>query len=151
VGVKVTPGPVAQAAERSLIEAVLVRTSEELREVRAASAGWRTALAAMLGLVTTVSLVKGRDSVAGLGLTVRIVVGCLLLTAVITASVGAFVASRSAFGMPKEEDVPARLDELIRVERARVRRAVRDLRIAIVLTFLTLALIVAAVGLFWYG
>ncbi|MET8852415.1 hypothetical protein [Amycolatopsis sp. NPDC004625] len=140
-----------QPADRLLFEAVRARKAEELREVRAAAANWRTALAAMLGLVATVALVKGRDSVAGLGLTIRIVVGCILLTAVITAAVGAFVASRSAFGLPKEEEVPARLSDLVVVEQARIRRAVRDLRAAIALTFVTLALIVAAVGLVWYG
>ncbi len=74
-----------------------------------------------------------------------------LLGAVVSAALGAFLSSRSAFGLPKEEDVPRTVTELIAAERERVRRAVRDLRAAVVLTFVTLALIVASVGVAWYA
>jgi hypothetical protein len=151
MAVRVTPGPATPPEERLLYEAVRARTAEELREIRAVAANWRTALAAMLALVTTVSVVRGRDATVGLSSTVRIVVGGLLLAAVITASVGAFLSARSSFGMPREEPVPSRLGDLLAVERARVRVAVRDLRAAIVMTFITLALIVTSVATVWYA
>lgn len=134
-----------------LFEAVRARLADELREVRSVAANWRAALAAMLALVATVSVVRGRDSVAGIGAVPRILVGVLLLAAVVSAALGAFLSSRSAFGLPKEEDAPRDVTELIAAERARVRRAVRDLRAAIVLTFVTLLLIVASVGVAWYA
>lgn len=151
MSVRVTPGPSVLPEDVALYEAVRLRTAEELREIRAVAAGWRTALAAMLALVTTVSVVRGRDSFAGLTPAVRVVVGVLLLAAVITAATGAFLSSRSSFGMPKEETVPQRVGDLLAVERARVRRAVRDLRAAIVMSFVTLALIVTSVGVVWYA
>jgi hypothetical protein len=46
---------------------------------------------------------------------------------------------------------PRSVAELVTAERARLRRAVRELRAAIVLTFVTLALIVASVGVGWYA
>ncbi|MGH3900099.1 MAG: hypothetical protein ACRDTA_18030 [Pseudonocardiaceae bacterium] len=151
MAVRVTPGPPTPPDDRVLFEAVRARMADELREVRAVAANWRTALAAMLALVVTVSVVRGRDSIVGLNPTAQVVVGGLLLAAVIAASVGAFLSSRSAFGIPKEETVPHRLGDLVAVERSRVRRAVRDLRAAIILTFVTLALIVASVGIVWYA
>jgi hypothetical protein len=151
MAVRVTPGPPTPPEEHALFEAVRVRMSDELREVRAVAANWRAALAAMLALVTTVSVVRGRDSIAGIGPVPRVLVGVFLLCAVVVAALGAFLSSRSAFGVPKEEDAPRSVAELVTAERARVRRAVRDLRAAIVLTFVTLALIVASVGLVWYG
>jgi Na+-transporting methylmalonyl-CoA/oxaloacetate decarboxylase gamma subunit len=151
MGVRVTPGPAEPSEDHALSEAVRARTAEELRAVREVASNWRTALAAMLTLVTAVSVVRGRDSIAGLTQGARVLVGVLLLLAVVTACVGAFLSSRSAFGIPKEEQAVQRLTDLVAAERARVHRAVRDLRVAIALTFVTLALIVASVGVVWYG
>lgn len=151
MAVRVTPGPPTPPENYALFEAVRARTSDELRDVRAVAANWRAALAAMLALVTTVSVVRGRDSIAGIGLAPRVLVGVFFLGAVVASSLGAFLSSRSAFGLPKEERAPRSVAELVTAERARVRRAVRDLRVAIVLTFVTLALIVASVGVVWYA
>ncbi|MFE6195924.1 hypothetical protein [Streptomyces sp. NPDC057838] len=151
MAVRVAPGPPEPSEDHALSEAVSARTAEELRAVREVAANWRTALAAMLTLVTAVSVIRGRDSIVGLAQGARVLVGVLLLLAIITASVGAFLSSRSAFGLPKEEPTGRRLTDLVAAERARLHRAVRDLRVAIVLTFVTLALIVASVGVVWYG
>jgi hypothetical protein len=151
MAVRVTPGPPTVREDHALLEVVRTRTADELREIRAVAGNWRTALAAMLALVTTVSVVRGRDSIVGLAPAAQVCVGVLLLTAVVAAAIGAFLSSRSAFGFPEEEETPRRLGDLVAAERARVRRAVRDLRAAVVLTFLTLALIVASVGVVWYA
>ncbi|MFD5270375.1 hypothetical protein [Streptomyces sp. NPDC058335] len=151
MAVRVTPGPTDPSEDHTLSEAVRARTADELREVREVAANWRTALAAMVTLVTAVSVIRGRDTIVGLASGARVLVGVLLLLAIVAASVGAFLASRSAFGLPKAERTVLRLTDLVAAERARVHRAVRDLRAAIVLTFVTLALIVAAVGVVWYG
>ncbi|MFF8315617.1 MULTISPECIES: hypothetical protein [Streptomyces] len=148
---RVTPGPTGRSEDHLLSAAVRARTAEELREVREAAANWRTALAAMLTLVTAVSVIRGRDTIVGLASGARVLVGVLLLLAIVAACVGAFLASRSAFGLPKAEPAVRRITDLVVAERARVHRAVRDLRAAIVLTFVTLALIVASVGVVWYG
>jgi hypothetical protein len=151
MAVRVTPGPATDREDHALLEMVRTRTADELREIRAVAANWRTALAAMLALVTTVSVVRGRDSIVGLAPAAQVSVGVLLLVAVVAAATGAFLSSRSAFGFPGEEEASRRLSDLIAAERARVRRAVRDLRASVVLTFVTLALIIASVGVVWYG
>jgi hypothetical protein len=151
MAVRVTPGPSTAREDQVLLEVVRARTADELREIRAVAANWRTALAAMLALVTTVSVVRGRDSIVGIAPAAQVVVGVLLLAAVVAAALGAFLSSRSAFGFPRAEDASGRLTDLIATERARLRRAVRDLRAAVTLTFVTLALIVASVGVVWYA
>ncbi len=151
MAVRVTPGPADPSEDHALSLAVRAYTADELRAVRETAANWRTALAAMLTLVTAVSVIRGRDTIVGLAPAARVLVGVLLLLAVVAACAGAFLASRSAFGLPKEEQAVRRITDLVAAERARVHRAVRDLRAAIVLTFVTLALIVASVGVVWYG
>lgn len=151
MAVRVTPGPPDPPEDHTLAEAVRARTAEELRAVREVAANWRTALAAMLTLVTAVSVIRGRDTIVGLAPGARVLVGVLLLLALVAASLGAFLSSRSAFGLPREEQPVRRITDLVTAERARVHRAVRDLRAAIVLTFVTLALIVISVGVVWYG
>jgi hypothetical protein len=151
MALRVTPGPADPSEDHALSLAVRAYTADELREVRETAANWRTALAAMLTLVTAVSVIRGRDTIVDLVPGARVLVGVLLLLAVVAACVGAFLASRSAFGLPKEEQAVRSITDLVAAERARVHRAVRDLRAAIVLTFVTLALIVASVGVVWYG
>src|ERR1700752_34869 len=73
----------------------LLRT--ELDRVRKSSESWRTGLAALLTLITTVSIVKGRDTIVKLSSGSQKAIGILLLPALIAGSWGAFRAMRAAF------------------------------------------------------
>ncbi|MCZ0978631.1 hypothetical protein O1L60_03680 [Streptomyces diastatochromogenes] len=123
----------------------------ELARVRAQAENWRNGLAALLGLLTTVGIVKGPDTVQGLSGGTRGAVGLLLLGGLLLAAGGAFFAMRAAFGLPRRRVADASLEELLTRERLTVRRAARDLQRAVAAGFLALAVVTAGIGLTWYG
>jgi hypothetical protein len=139
------------AVSRERAEQVQALRAQELDLVRAQAEKWRNGLASLLVLITAVSVVKGRESITELLPPVQVAVGVVLLLALILASVGAFLGMRAAYGLPKAGLVDATLEELLQHARARASRSVRDMRWALGLTFATLALLVVAIGLTWYG
>ncbi|MER8031001.1 hypothetical protein ABTZ78_18815 [Streptomyces bauhiniae] len=123
----------------------------ELDRVRAQAENWRNGLAALLGLLTTVGIIKGPDTVQGLAGMAHVAVGLLLLGGLLFAAAGAFFAMRAAFGLPQRRATEASLEELLSRQRLSTRQAVTDLRRAIGAGFLALALVTSGVGLTWYG
>ncbi|MBB4714568.1 hypothetical protein ACIQNT_25570 [Streptomyces luteogriseus] len=124
---------------------------DELDRVRAQAENWRNGLAALLGLLTAVGVVKGPDTVQGLSGVAHAMVGLLLLGGLLLAAGGAFFAMRAAFGLPRRRFAEASLEELLTRQRLSTREAVRDLRLAIGAGFLALALVTTGIGLTWYG
>jgi hypothetical protein len=149
--VRVTPGPPSTAASRARAEELQRLRAQELDLVRAQAEKWRNGLAALLLLIATVSVVKGRDSITELLVPVQVLVGVLLLAALVLAGVGTFLGMRAAYGLPRATVVDATLEELLEQAHARAARSVQDMRRALWLTFATLALLVAAIGVTWYG
>lgn len=120
----------------------------ELHRVRKAAENWRTGLAAILGLIASVTVVSGRDTITGLSFFRQALVGVALLTAILAASLGLFRALRAAYGLPKLTGI----EHGVRMwKHQEAVQAVADLRFAIGATFLSIAAIVAAVGVTWYS
>ncbi|CAM5265402.1 hypothetical protein [Streptomyces tanashiensis] len=151
MAVRVTAGAPSTPASRSRADESRGLLAGELARVRAQAENWRNGLAALLGLLTAVGIVKGPDTLQGLSGGARGAVGLLLLGGLLLAAGGAFFAMRAAFGLPRRRVADASLEELLTRERLTVRRAVRDLRRAIAAGFLALAVVTAGIGLTWYG
>ncbi|MGW8763069.1 hypothetical protein ACWGN5_11290 [Streptomyces sp. NPDC055815] len=151
MAVRVTAGTPSTPASRSRAEESRSLLMGELARVRAQAENWRNGLAALLGLLTAVGMVKGPDTLQGLSGGARGAVGLLLLGGLLLAAAGAFFAMRAAFGLPRRRAADASLEELLTRERLTVRQAVRDLRRAIAAGFLALAVVTAGIGLTWYG
>ncbi|MEU7388768.1 hypothetical protein [Streptomyces tanashiensis] len=151
MAVRVMAGAPSTPASRSRADESRGLLAGELARVRAQAENWRNGLAALLGLLTAVGIVKGPDTLQGLSGGARGAVGLLLLGGLLLAAGGAFFAMRAAFGLPRRRVADASLEELLTRERLTVRRAVRDLRRAIAAGFLALAVVTAGIGLTWYG
>ncbi|MDV9188689.1 hypothetical protein R6L23_10755 [Streptomyces sp. SR27] len=151
MAVRVTAGTPSTSASRARADESRGLLEGELVRVRAQAENWRNGLAALLGLLTAVGIVKGPDTLQGLSGGARGAVGVLLLGGLLLSAAGAFFAMRAAFGLPRRRVAGASLEELLTRERLTVRRAVRDLRRAIVAGFLALAMVTAGIGLTWYG
>ncbi|MFE6058215.1 hypothetical protein [Streptomyces sp. NPDC056431] len=151
MAVRVTAGTPSTPASRARAEESRRLLESELTRVRAQAENWRNGLAALLGLLTAVGVVKGPDTLQGLSGWARGTVGVLLLGGLLLSAAGAFFAMRAAFGLPRRRVADASLEELLTRERLTVRRAVRDLRRAIAAGFLALAVVTAGIGLTWYG
>src|SRR5215203_3287062 len=143
--VRVSPG--RGPADIKFAEQAEELRNTELERVRQTAENWRTGLAGLLALIATVSVVKGRDTITDLALLWKVLVGVFLLAALICAAVGAYYALRAAYGWP--EHVPT--DQLRKWRYQRSEDAVDDLGRARTLTFITLGLLVVAIGLTWYG
>jgi hypothetical protein len=147
---KVTPGPPATPGDLEHARELQELQRGELEAVRAQAEKWRTGLGGLVGLATVIAGVRGASGTAALDTTSKIVSGVLLLLAVVFAAVGSFVSMRAAYGFPGRRLAEASLDELVVRRRDRLRRACRDLRRAVLLAYLALAMLVGAVGITWF-
>ncbi|MER5974319.1 hypothetical protein ABT112_32205 [Streptomyces sp. NPDC002055] len=151
MAIRVSPGIPSTPASRLRADEARRLLEDELTRVRAQAESWRNGLAALLALLTSVGVVKGPDQVHTLTGWSRGAVGLLLLTGLLLSAAGAFWAMRAAFGLPRRRVAESSLEELLTRQRLSVRRAVTDLRRAIVAGFTALAVVAAGVGLTWYG
>lgn len=147
---QVRPGPAGTAESRRHAEEVQALLRSEVTRVRHQAEQWRNGLAALLTLITTVSVVKGRDSIAGLTGPFQVAVGAALLAGLVLAACGTYVGMRAAYGLPIRQALGSAKD-LRDYQRRSATHSARDLRWAISLLFATLVAVVAAVGLTWYG
>jgi hypothetical protein len=145
--VTITPGPLATAATRDQAELLQELSSTELERVRKAAENWQKGLAAIVALITTVSIVKGNDVITDLPSRWQWTVAGLLVAALVTAALGAYLAMRAAYGLPK----PGPASEVRRWRREQAKEAISDLQGAIILTFTTLVFLALAVGFTWFG
>ncbi len=150
VTVRIRPGPASTASSRDRTRQLQELRRTELTRVRTAAENWRNGLAALLALITTVSVVKGRAAIDQLPFRAQVAVGVALLAAVICAAAGAYLAMRAAYGMPTIQQLSGSTEELVDFERASAVKAMGELRWAVRLTFATLALLVTAIGVTWY-
>lgn len=119
----------------------------QLTDVRSAADKWRTGLLAMLGLTTTVLVVKGRDSFKDLDLAAQIIIGVTLVLGLILASLGSWQAMRAAYGNPQTR---TNGPDILTWDQQDASAAVRSLTWARRLFFAALAAIVLAVLFTWY-
>lgn len=149
--VRVTAGPVGTAATRSRAEAVQDLLATELERTRAAADKWRAGLAALLGLITTLMVIKGRATIEGISPAAQVMVGVMLLLAFICVVSGALLSMLAAFGNPSAERLTGDPHELQDYDRRTARDAVVRLRWAMALTVAALVLLAGAVGVTWYA
>jgi hypothetical protein len=147
----VEPGPPGTAASRRRAEELRALDRSQLALVRATAEKWRNGLAALLALITAVSVVKGRGTVEDLSQSAKIAVGVLMLLALVAAAAGTLLAMRAAFGLPARRALTGEADELDVLRDRQALDAAHGLRLAIALTLLSLALLAGAVGVDFYG
>ncbi|KJE22157.1 hypothetical protein FF36_03589 [Frankia torreyi] len=123
---------------------------EELPRVRAAALSWRNALAGLVAGLVGFGLIRGRSEIDDLAAPWAAVVGILLLAALMAGGAGAVCLLSAAHGRPSIVPVDALNSEVVRTH-AEALRAVRALRLGVVLVFACAGLLVAAVGVTWYG
>jgi hypothetical protein len=146
----IRPGPPATAVDLSAARERQRLIATELPRVRSAAASWRNGLAGLLTALLGFGLIKGRSDVSELDTLWAAVVGCLLAAALTCGAVGALALMRAANGRP----AVAHLDRLTTrsvAEHAEALAAAGSLRAGIGLTLACAALLVAAVGVTWYG
>src|SRR5829696_306838 len=138
-GIRTQPGrSVSTAASRRDAQERQRLADTELERVRRAAAAWQTGLAALLGVVTVVPVVKGRETIVGISPEAGILVGVLLGLALIAGTSGLCLALRAAHGLPATR----RGGDAGRVARLQAASAAADdLRRAIAATVLTVAAI----------
>jgi hypothetical protein len=140
------PGPPTRA-DRDAAQLLEELSSKELTDVRSAATNWRTGLLALLGLVTTVLVVKGRDSFAELPQEAQILIGASLLLALLLAARGSLQAMRAAYGDPSVRRTDSGVLEWDHDDAV---AAVESLRSARLEFAASLAFLVIAIGLTWY-
>lgn len=152
-----SPAPVQLAAGRPATGDDLREMAEldtldesELARVRAAADKWKTGLAALLGLIATVSVVKGRDSFKTLDIGTQHGIIILLGVALVAAAIAALSAMRAAYGPLVRKTLGAN-EQLRNLRLTAAEDARRDLRHARRLSVLVLLLLAAAVGITWWG
>ncbi|HEX5407112.1 MAG TPA: hypothetical protein VFX16_32955 [Pseudonocardiaceae bacterium] len=149
--VRVTPGPPAGPDDLARATEIQELRAGELDAVRAQADKWRTGLGGLIGLATVIAAIRGVGGLSALGAGNKIATGVLLLLAIVASAVGSFVAMRAAYGFPTRRLAEASVDELAARRHATLRQACRDLRRAVVLAYVSLAMVVIAVGVTWFA
>jgi hypothetical protein len=148
--IRVTAGPGATETDRRASEVVQDMLNDELERTREQAANWRTGLFGLLGLITSVSFIKGRASIDALQIEFRIAVALATLFALVTAVLGSLASMRASYGYPRLIPV-TRSEQVLRLKRTLAQRSRKDLRAAVWLTLTSLTLVVTAIGLTWFG
>jgi len=125
--------------------------AHELNAVRSQADSWRNGLGALIGITTTAAAFAGPADVKALALTPRVLVAMLLLLGIISSTTGGCLAMRAAHGFPARRQAEVTLDGLLALEQVRLRRACSDLRLTVFLALFSLAMVVAAIGVVWFG
>lgn len=127
--------------------------STQLADTRKSAENWRTGLVGLLGLVSIFSAVQGPSSVNSLPMWAAVSAGILLFLSLLSAAAGTVASLQAAYGHPAVLS-RARFSQLggsagFQFEEAR--SVIAQLRIAQILAFMSLAFVVAAIGLSWYS
>jgi hypothetical protein len=148
--VRFEPGTgVAQLRDIEFEEELERYSSNQLSNARKAAENWRTGLAGLIVLITTVSVVKGRQSIASLPTGGQIALGILAVGALFAALVGATMALRAAYGWLSivSFERPDQLRESIFDEARNTRKYLIG---AIITTYISVVLLASAVAVTWY-
>ncbi|SCG42404.1 hypothetical protein GA0070609_1168 [Micromonospora echinaurantiaca] len=148
--IRLRPGPPATVADLRQAQALAGLLRAELDRVRSAALAWRNGLGALLLALVGFSLIRGRTDVGTLAPNWAALVGALLLAALVTGAVGALALLCAAHGRLAVTPVAA-LPPPPTGDHQEAVAAVRALRTGVGLVLLCAALLVAAVGVTWYG
>lgn len=145
-------GPGRRATDADLREAQEYERllAAELPRVRAAATAWRNGLGGLLTALVGFSLIKGQSDISQLAVSWAVGVGIVLLAAAIAGAAGAVLLIRAANGRAALTPVGELRSRPV-ADHVESVAAVVALRRGVVLTLSCAALLVAAVGLTWYG
>ena len=124
--------------------------------VRARAEKWVAALTALTGLLASVLVVKGPDTVTDLTTGTKLTVGILFAVAFVLLAYATYQGYAAAYGKPGMldelspnpiEGLAARLRQARRITAANAQGAVRN---AVIATFAAIGLIAAAVAVTWF-
>jgi hypothetical protein len=138
------PDDLRAAQERSRL------LGTELTRVQAAATAWRNGLAGLLTALAGFSLIKGQSDISQLARPWAAAAGLLLLAAFLAGVAGALLLIRAAAGFPVLTPV-SRLRSRSADDHTEAKGAVWALQAGIALTVICAGLLVAAVGVTWYG
>lgn len=138
------PVPTPQALDQA--QRIQALIASQLADVRKAADSWRTGLLAMLALLGTIVVVKGRESFENLTSPAPYVIGALLGLALLAAIYGSLQAMRAAYGDPK----PRVTSGVLTWDYQDSAKAVDALRAARRAFVGSLLLAAAAIALTWY-
>jgi hypothetical protein len=140
------PGPVPTPSSRDAAEQGQQLAASQLADVRKSAESWRNGLLAVLGLTTTVLVVKGRDSFKDLDPLAQALIGLSLLVGLVLAAAGSWQAMRAAYGDPR----PRRTEGILSWDYQDSEAAITSLKWARRCLFGALFFIALAVALTWY-
>lgn len=123
---------------------------DALTRVRSAAEKWAASQAAIIGLLGTIMLVKGREDIGELTTLNQVVVALLLAGALLLALVAAYLTALAAQGTPEQVQWPSG-PRLRAWEREQALQAKKRLKLSRILTVLTVACLVLAVAVTWFG
>jgi peptidoglycan/LPS O-acetylase OafA/YrhL len=146
----VAPGPASSPDDARATREFRRLLREELPRVRAAAVDWRNGLVGLLTALVAFSLIRGRSDISQLAGPWDVLVGILLLVALLAGACAALSLIRAANGTPAMTSV-TRLWPAGMADHLEAKAAVRALRRGIVMSLGCAALLVAAVGITWYG
>ncbi len=142
------PSPAAEAEDAAFEELA----AQQLANTRAAAENWRTGLAGLLALLTTLSLFKSPSLIGELPPAAGAVAGALLVGSLVAGVLGAMCSLRAAYGSPRlvsREEI-RRVGGVVAYQGQLAELAVRDLNRAKVAAVISLALATGATVTGWY-
>jgi hypothetical protein len=150
VTLRLSPGPPATPTDRLLAQERYRLLSSELPRVRAAALAWRNGVTGLLAGLVGFGLIRGRTDVGELAAPYDAIVGLLLLTALASGTVAALLFLRAAHGRPAAIAMKD-LQPGASADHAEALSAARALTTGLGFSLGCAALLVAAVGMTWYG
>jgi hypothetical protein len=149
--IRIEAGPPSTPQSRLLAEEKRQQIPDELARVRAQAEQWRNGLAGITALFTAAGLFSGQRTVAALAMEARVWAGCAVIASIVTAAIGLYLSMSAAFGIPARRPGAAGMAQAVIGELRLLRRTVRALHGAMVCAFISLALMLAALAVTWYG
>lgn len=151
VPIRVEAGPPSTPQSRLLAEEKRRQVTDELTQLRAQAEQWRNGLAGITALFTTAGLFTGQSAVAGLAMEARIWAGGAIIASISAAAIGLYLSMSAAFGLPVRRLGAAGMTQAVFGELRLLRRTVSALHGAMVCAFVSLALMLTALAITWYG
>ena len=146
------PGPAATPTDLRAAQRRQALLATELPRVRAHSAAWRNSLAGLLAALVGFSLIRGRSDIGQLAASWAAGVGALLLAALIAGAIGALSLVRAASGrLGVLDTADQRLLPDLLADHVEALASLKAMRRGVAFTLLCAGLLVAAVGMTWYG
>jgi len=154
VTLRVNPGPDACPADQLSARQDYQLVKNSLPRVREAALAWRNGVGALLAGLIGFGLIKGRTDVGELASPSDAVVGFLLLGALLAGTTSALLLLRAAHGRPAAVAIRehrTHRNSAVGTDHTEALRAAGALFRGVVLSLACTALLVAAVGITWYG